>query len=71
MNACATLGERNWDQEITIIAKRKVDSDEKVDLVYEMLEDEMQIRRRFVSSKRLQYLNYIKRILTNQCVLTV
>ena len=71
MNACATLGERNWDQEITIIAKRKVDSDEKVDLVYEMLEDEMQIRRRFVSSKRLQYLNYIKRILANQCVLTV
>jgi septation ring formation regulator EzrA len=65
------LGERNRDQEITIIARCKIDSDEKIDLVYEILEDEMQACRRFVSSKKRQYLNDIKRILANQCILTV
>ena len=66
-----TLGERNREQEITIIAKRKINPDEKIVPVYEILEDETQTRRRFVSSKRRQCLNDIKRILTNQCVLTV
>jgi len=58
-------------QELMVIAKREIDAGEEVDLVYEILEDEMQTRWRFVSSTRRQYLDDIKRILANQYVLTV
>ena len=58
-------------QELMVIAKREIDSGEEIDLVYEILEDEMQTRWRFVSSTRRQYLDDIKRILANQYVLTV
>ena len=58
-------------QELMIVAKRELDAGEEIDLVYEILEDEMEMRWRFVSSTRRQYLDDIKRILANQYVLTV
>ncbi|MGY5146650.1 MAG: hypothetical protein ACW9W4_01435 [Candidatus Nitrosopumilus sp. bin_7KS] len=58
-------------QELMVIAKREINSGEEIDLVFEILEDEMQTRWRFVSSTRRQYLDDIKRILANQYVLTV
>ena len=58
-------------QELMIVAKRELDAGEEIDLVYEILEDEMKARWRFVESTRKQYLEDIKRILVNQYVLTV
>ena len=58
-------------QELMVIAKREIDAGEEIDLIYEILEDEMQARWRFVGSTRRQYLDDIKRILANQYVLTV
>ena len=57
-------------QELMIVAKRE-DAGEEIDLVYEILEDEMEARWRFVSSTRRQYLDDIKKIMANQYVLTV
>ena len=54
-----------------VITKRKIDAGEEIDIIYEILEDEMQARWRFVSSIRRQYLDDIKRILANQYVLTM
>lgn len=72
MNDCAhTWRKKLRLQELMIIAKREIDSGEEIDLVYEILEDEMQTRWRFVSSTRRQYLDDIKRILANQYVLIV
>ena len=58
-------------QELLVIAKREIDAGEEIDLVYEILEDEMQARWRFVGSTKRQYIDDIKRILANQYVLTV
>ncbi len=58
-------------QELMIVAKREIDSGEEIDLVYEILEDEMEARWRFVGSTKRQYLEDIKKILANQYVLTV
>ena len=58
-------------QELMIIAKREIGAGEEIDLVYEILEDEMQARWRFVGSTRRQYIEDIKRILANQYVLSV
>ena len=58
-------------QELMIIAKREINAGEEIDIVYEILEDEMESRWRFVSSTRRQYIDDIKRILANQYVLAV
>lgn len=58
-------------QELMIVARREIDAGEEIDLVYEILEDEMETRWRFVSSTRRQYLEDIKKIMENQYVLTV
>ena len=58
-------------QELMIVAKRELDAGEEIDLVYEILEDEMQARWRFVGSTKRQYIADIKKILANQYVLTV
>ncbi|MBT8242351.1 MAG: hypothetical protein HKP34_01380 [Nitrosopumilus sp.] len=58
-------------QELMIVAKREIDSGEEIELVYEMLEDEMEARWRFVGSTKRQYLEDIKKILANEYVLTV
>ncbi|MGY5151114.1 MAG: hypothetical protein ACW9XA_02470 [Candidatus Nitrosopumilus sp. bin_6a] len=58
-------------QELMIIAKREINAGEEIDLVYEILEDEMDARWRFVGSTKRQYLEEIKKILANKYVLTV
>ncbi len=58
-------------QELMVIAKREIDAGEEIDLVYEILEDEMQACWRFVGSTKRQYIDDIKKILANQYVLTV
>ncbi len=58
-------------QELMIVAKREIDLGEEIDLVYQILEDEMQARWRFVGSTRRQYIEDIKKILANKYVLTV
>ena len=69
---CAhTCREKIRLQELMIVAKRELDAREEIDLVYEILEDDMETRWRFVSSTRRQYLEDIKKIMGNQYVLTV
>jgi hypothetical protein len=58
-------------QELMIIARKELESGEEIDLVYEILDDEMVKRWRFVKSTKKQYLDDIKKILANQYVLTV
>ena len=58
-------------QELMAVAKREIDADEKIDPVYETLEDQMQARWRFVGSTGRQYIEDIKRILANQYVLAM
>ena len=58
-------------QELMVVAKRELDAGEEIDLVYQILEDEMEARWRFVGSTKRQYLGDIKRILENKYVLTV
>ena len=58
-------------QELMIVARRELDAGEEINLVYEILEDEMETRWRFVSSTRRQYLDDIKKIMANQYVLAV
>ena len=58
-------------QELLVVAKREIDAGEEIELVYEILEEQMQARWRFVGSTRRQYIDDIKKILANQYVLTV
>ncbi len=58
-------------QELVRIAKKELESGKEIYLVYEILEEEMQSRWRFVDSTKKQYLDAIKKILTNQYVLVV
>ena len=58
-------------QELMVVAKYEIDAGEEIDLVYEILEDEMQTRWGFVGSTKRQYIDDIKKILANQYVLTV
>ena len=58
-------------QELMVVAKREINAGEEIDLVYEILEDEMDTRWRFVGSTKRQYLEDIKKILVNKYVLTV
>ena len=58
-------------QELMVVAKREIDAGEEIELVYEILEEQMQARWRFVGSTRRQYIEDIKKIIANQYVLTV
>jgi len=53
------------------IAKQELESGKDITKVYEILEEEMQERWRFVASTKKQYLDDVKKILTNQYVLVV
>ncbi len=53
------------------IAKQELESGKDITKVYEILEEEMQKRWRFVGTTKRQYLNDVKKILTNQYVLVV
>ena len=58
-------------QELVGIAKKELESGKEISLVYEILEEEMQSRWRFVDSTKKQYLDAIKKILANQYVLVM
>jgi len=58
-------------QELMGIAKEELESGKEITLVYEILEEEMQSRWRFVDSTKKQYLDDIKKILANQYVLVM
>ena len=58
-------------QELMIVAKRELDAGEEIDIVYEILQGEMELRWKFVGSTKRQYIEDIKKILSNQYVLTV
>ncbi len=53
------------------IAKQELESGKEITKVYEILEEEMQKRWRFVGSTKRQYLIDIKKILANQYVLVM
>ncbi len=57
--------------ELMGIAKEELESGKEITLVYEILEEVMQERWRFVSSTKKQYLSDIKKILANQYVLVM
>ena len=58
-------------QELVVIAKQELESGKEITLVCEILEKVMQERWRFVDSTKRQYLDDIKKILTNQYVLVM
>ncbi len=58
-------------QELVVIAKQELESGKEITLVYEILEEEMQERWGFVGSTKRQYLDVVKKILTNQYVLVM
>ena len=58
-------------QELLDIAKQELQTDTDIDTVYKKLDLEMQIRWRFVSTTRKQYLEDIKKILAKQYVLVI
>ena len=53
------------------IAKHELESGKEITKVYEILEEEMQKRWRFVGTTKRQYLIDVKKILTNQYVLVM
>ena len=53
------------------IAKQELESGKESTKVYEILEEEMQKRWRFVGTTKRQYLIDVKKILTNQYVLVL
>ena len=53
------------------IAKQELESGKEITKVYEILEEEMQKRWRFVGTTKRQYLIDVKKILTNQYVLVM
>jgi len=53
------------------IVKQELESGKDIAKVYEILEEEMQERWGFVGSTKKQYLDVVKKILTNQYVLVM
>ena len=53
------------------VAKQELESGKDITKVYEILEEEMQERWGFVGSTKRQYLDVVKKILTNQYVLVM
>ncbi len=58
-------------QELVVIAKQELESGKEITLVYEILEQVMQERWRFVGTTKRQYLDDVKKILANQYVLVM
>ncbi len=58
-------------QELVDIAKRELESGTEISQIYEILDKEMQTRWKLVLCTRKQYLDSIKKILTNPYVLMV
>ncbi|MHA7647094.1 hypothetical protein [Nitrosopumilus sp. S4] len=58
-------------QELLEIAKQEMKTENDINQVYKKLDLEMQVRWRFVSTTRKQYIEDIKKILANQYVLVI
>jgi len=58
-------------QKLIIIARKELESGKDVSQVYQILEEQMSIRWRFVKTTKKQYLDDVTKILANQYVLTV
>jgi len=58
-------------QELMVITRKELESGKEITQIYEILEDEMRVRWRFVGTTRKQYLDDVKRILANQYVLVM
>ena len=54
-----------------VIARKELDSGKDISQVYEILEEQMSIRWRFVGTTKKQYLDDVTKILANQYVLIV
>lgn len=58
-------------QALMIIARKELKSGKDVSQVYKILDEQMSIRWRFVSTTKKQYLDDVTKILTNQYVLNI
>lgn len=58
-------------QELLEIVKQELDKGTDINSIYKILDNEMQIRWRFVNTTRKQYIEDIKKILANQYVLVI
>ncbi len=58
-------------QELVDLAKKELESGKENHQVYEILEQVMQKRWRFVGTTKRQYLDDVKKILANQYVLVM
>jgi len=58
-------------QELMIIARKELKSGKDVSQVYKILDEQMSIRWRFVSTTKKQYLDDVTKILANQYVLNI
>jgi hypothetical protein len=65
------LGKKTTTSSTCEHAKQELESGKEITKVYEIVEDEMQKRWRFVGSTKRQYLIDVKKILTNQYVLVM
>ena len=58
-------------QELLVITKQELESGKELGIINEILDTQMQKRWNLVSTTRKQYLDYIKKILTNQYILVI
>jgi len=58
-------------QELLVITKQELESGKELGLINEILDIQMQKRWNLVSTTRKQYLDDIKKILTNQYILVI
>ncbi|MFQ5783028.1 MAG: hypothetical protein ACE5GR_08270 [Nitrosopumilus sp.] len=58
-------------QELVSLAKAELETGKEISAVYEILDDIMQERWKFVDSTKRQYLEDVKKILSNQYVLVM
>jgi len=58
-------------QELLVITKQELESGKELGIINEILDTQMQKRWNLVSTTRKQYLDDIKKILTNQYILVI
>jgi len=58
-------------QELMTITKKELESGKELGIINEILDTQMQKRWNLVSTTRKQYLDDIKKILTNQYILVI
>lgn len=73
---CMTECAHTWRKklrlkELMVIARKELESGKDISQVYEILEEQMSIRWRFVGTTKKQYLDDVTKILANQYVLIV